>query len=76
MSEWQPIEIAPKISQWILGIRPDSVAFVMSWTNIPERLGVRPVTGWLTTCNKIEEPTHWMLLPEFLTRIISNELDK
>lgn len=63
MSDWQPIETAPKDTKVVFGyFGPNELYFgaaavghLFQWETMPEALE----TGWAFS----ERPTHWMLLP-------------
>lgn len=56
MSEWQPIETAPKDGTPILVADSGPYAFVVEWNNKHR--------AWLGADRSAWEPTHWMPLPE------------
>lgn len=58
MSDWQPIESAPKDGTFILGYPENGDMRLCRWVNRP--------TGqsyWLTTGSTISRPTHWQPKP-------------
>lgn len=60
MSEWQPIETAPKDGQWVLGWAPGWLVVSMAWFHVPGKVAPHWTTG------RNERPikaTHWMPLP-------------
>lgn len=72
MSDWQPIETAPK-DQTILLYRPTASSYARiapgEWDD--QRHHARPTPHWmswhrlaLVSDNKEHSPTHWMPLPE------------
>lgn len=64
MSEWQPIETAPKDGTWVLGWAPGWTVVTMAWCDIP----LYPVSDkpyWAQGGAQRAVPaTHWMPLPE------------
>lgn len=69
MSEWQPIETAPKdgteVLVWALWIDPDTDSFGSGSTFHKARID-KWVRGawWRTKQSPHMQPTHWMPLPE------------
>ena len=59
MSEWQPIETAPKDGRLILAATPRATDFsgffVVYWSG--------PDENWLYSVGRWIKPTHWMPLP-------------
>lgn len=78
MSEWQPIETAPKDGSWILAINNRGNQAVIIWSHSAPHWTERsdaPRGGWIHPfsdgiqstfwnggCGSV--PTHWMPLPE------------
>ena len=58
MSEWQPIETAPKDGTSILAIDEDGFYFVVEYAGVLEPYGHQWTDG-----GTLLEPTHWMPLP-------------
>jgi hypothetical protein len=57
MSDWQPIETAPKDRTGVLVYRPKMRG--------SDRIQIRVPSDWCgPTCCPHAEPTHWMPLPE------------
>jgi hypothetical protein len=76
MSEWQPIETAPRergtsILAYVLGDDHHPMIFVAHWMN-PKIMFSSIYTGaghpddweWVSGMSRIKQPTHWMPLPE------------
>ena len=66
MTTWKPIETAPKDEEVMLceyRYKVFSHIDVGSWGVIDE--DDLTICGWLTNNGCIEEPTHWMHVPEF-----------
>jgi hypothetical protein len=69
MSEWQPIETAPKDGTRILGYdatdADDTQPQIVCWLGIPDKPGWY-ITFDHTPCNGDvwKPPTHWMPLPQ------------
>lgn len=64
MSEWQPIETAPKDGTEILGWCQRLGRHIVSWGCQPQH---NPHHFWISsTCNinHIDQPTKWMSLPD------------
>ena len=66
MSEWQPIETAPKDGTCFIGYfyQVESGPFyqIIGWDIYAEKAGQNP--SWKNSCNESWEGfTHWMLLP-------------
>lgn len=66
MSEWQPIETAPKDGTSILVWRRNQV-LVAHWDIDKYAKTPRPYWGafdvWNKTSNRLTPPTHWMPMP-------------
>jgi hypothetical protein len=65
MSEWQPIETAPRDATRILGWSIDDVRAVWWWES--HWLDGRDRGGWMTDDSEYyerTEPTHWHPLPD------------
>lgn len=71
MSEWQPIETAPRDGTEILGFRPDQGVFIFRWAETSDFDSTDPgeewsedwwhdLWGWM---EGDLQPTHWMPLP-------------
>ena len=60
MTQWQPIETAPKNGEWILGFWNGTAivacTYICRWSD---------GDGWLENYSEVSvTPTHWMHLPE------------
>ena len=60
MSEWQPIETAPKDETSLLLFLPGKGIIEGWYFSSPKEID----DGWETIIGSIGEPTHWMPLPE------------
>jgi len=62
MTEWQPIETAPKDGFYNIMVSEGLGVYMATWS----RLGPLPNTkfGWVTNTGFQVDPTHWMPLPE------------
>jgi hypothetical protein len=73
MSEWQPIDTAPKDGTPILAYGPEycgnkNITAVLEWYAFTPRIGggmwnAVGASGYECECD-LQEPTHWMPLPE------------
>lgn len=59
MSEWQPIETAPKDSSRFIATNRNGRAFICYWGHSPA-LG----SYWFDDCGQCRDPGLWMPLPE------------
>lgn len=66
MSEWQPIETAPKNTR-VLGALQSGRIEIVRWFDDKYNKKPRPCWRWYTgyiTGEREDQPTHWMPLPE------------
>ena len=66
MSEWQPIETAPRDGTWVL-VCGNGWAVTTAWYAMNERVGKaywKADTEWDDDYLADRLPTHWMPLPE------------
>lgn len=67
MSQWQPIETAPKDGQVVLGYGPDRDDIHLIWFGSDSQMRedwFLAKAPYNKTYQGIEHPTHWMPLPE------------
>jgi hypothetical protein len=60
MSEWKPIETAPKDGTWILIAAKDLHPCDAQWAKDENQEGWVDIGGFFST-----QPTHWQPLPKF-----------
>lgn len=64
MSEWQPIETAPKDGTRVL-LHKDGHQVVAAWSNTwSDMLRSSTDDWWIGQSLPFRDPTHWMMLPE------------